>query len=270
VIRLLASDLDGTLLRSDGTVSARSRSALQRASCAGLVVAFVTGRPPRWLHEIAEATAHRGIAVAANGAVLYDLADESVVREHLLAPELMRSIAAQLRVAFPEVRFAVEYGMDFAYEPGYRHEWEINPTHDQHGNPIPRPRIADVTEITDRPAAKLLARNYFAHPDAYLHDARALLAGQVTLTHSSNHGLLEISAPGVTKASGLAEVAATHGIVAAEVVAIGDMPNDVPMLEWAGRAYAVANAHPAAIEAADEVLGSNDDDAVAALIESLL
>ena len=74
----------------------------------------------------------------------------------------------------------------------------------------------------------------------------------------------------MTKATGLAEVAAGHGVPAADVAAIGDMPNDVPMLEWAGHAYAVSNAHPAAIAAADEVLGRNDDDAVAALIESLL
>jgi hydroxymethylpyrimidine pyrophosphatase-like HAD family hydrolase len=98
----------------------------------------------------------------------------------------------------------------------------------------------------------------------------ALLTGRATVTHSSRIGLLEIAAPGVTKATGLAELAATHGIAAEEVVAIGDMPNDVPMLEWAGRSYAVANAHPAARAAADEVLGSNDDDAVALLIESVL
>ncbi len=61
-----------------------------------------------------------------------------------------------------------------------------------------------------------------------------------------------------------------HGIAAAEVVAIGDMPNDVPMLRWAGRSYAVANAHPAAQAAADEVVASNDEDAVAILLESLL
>ena len=55
-VRLVASDLDGTLVRSDGTVSDRSRTALRRAAEAGLVVAFVTGRPPRWLHEIGRAS----------------------------------------------------------------------------------------------------------------------------------------------------------------------------------------------------------------------
>jgi hydroxymethylpyrimidine pyrophosphatase-like HAD family hydrolase len=83
-------------------------------------------------------------------------------------------------------------------------------------------------------------------------------------------GLLEIGAAGVTKASGLAQAAARHGVHPAEVVAIGDMPNDIAMLRWAGRSYAVANAHPAAKAAADEIVGTNDEDAVALLVEELL
>jgi hydroxymethylpyrimidine pyrophosphatase-like HAD family hydrolase len=97
-----------------------------------------------------------------------------------------------------------------------------------------------------------------------------LLGDRVTITHSSSIGLLEISAPGVTKATGLAELADALGVAAHEVLAIGDMPNDLPMLLWAGRSYAVANAHPAVREAADETIGSNDEDAVATLIEKLL
>jgi Cof subfamily protein (haloacid dehalogenase superfamily) len=269
-IRLLASDLDGTLVRSDGTVSDRTRAAVRRAADAGLVVALVSGRPPRWLHEIADAVDHRGVAVAANGAVIYDLHTESVLREHPLSPQLLATLTAELRAAYPAVRFGVEYGFDFGYEPEYRHDWEISPSHDRQGNPLPPPVMADLAQIIARPAVKLLAKDRTADPDEMMHTASGLLAGRATVTHSSRVALLEIAAPGVTKATGLAEVAASHGISAAEVAAIGDMPNDVPMLEWAGRAYAVANAHPAARAAADEVVGRNDDDAVAALIESLL
>lgn len=269
-IRLLASDLDGTLIRSDGTVSDRSRTAIRRATEAGLLVAFVSGRPPRWLHEIADALDHRGVAVGANGAVLYDLHTETVISVHPLVPDQLAMLTADLRAAFPNARFAVEYGFEFAYEPGYRHEWEINPVYDRHGNPMPPPRIADLDEITARPAVKLLAKDVTADPDVMALAASRLLAGRATVTHSSRIALLEIGAPGVTKATGLAEVAARHGIAPADVVAIGDMPNDVPMIEWAGRGYAVANAHPAALAAADEVVGRNDDDAVAVLIDSLL
>ncbi len=270
IVRMLASDLDGTLVRSDGTVSAASRAALTRAADAGLVVVFVTGRPPRWLHQIAEQTGHTGVAATANGAVIYDLKTETVLRMHVLDPELLASITLELRAAFPDVLFGVEYGLNFGYEPGYHHDWEISPSHDHRGEPIPGPRVAPLGEIIGAPAVKLLAKDHAADPDEFMAAASELLAGRATVTHSSRHGLLEIAAAGVTKASGLAEVAASHGISAGEVVAIGDMPNDVPMLEWAGRSYAVANAHPAALAAADEVLASNDDDAVATLIDSLL
>jgi Cof subfamily protein (haloacid dehalogenase superfamily) len=267
---MVASDLDGTLLRSDGTVSDRTRSALHAATDAGLLVAFVTGRPPRWLDEVADATGHTGIAVGANGAVLYDLVTEEIVSSHPMSPDELRVLTGELRAAFPEAAFAVEYGDGFGAEPQYVHHWAINPVTDRRGRPMPPPVVAELDALISRPGVKLLARDRGADSDEFLASADRLLAGRATVTHSSRHGLLEIAAPGVTKATGLAEVAASHGIVPDEVIAIGDMPNDVPMLQWAGGSYAVANAHPAAQAAADEVIGSNDEDAVAALIESLL
>ncbi len=267
---MLASDLDGTLLRGDGTVSARSRDALRAAGAAGLLVAFVTGRPPRWLDEVADATGHTGVAVGANGAVLYNLATEQIISTHAMLPAALATLTTELRAAFPAVQFAVEYGHSFGAEPGYVHDWAINPIADKRGSAIAPPLVADLASIISRPGVKLLAKDHGADVDEFLSRAATLLAGRASVTHSSSFGLLEIAAPGVTKASGLAELAASHGIAPHEVAAIGDMPNDVAMLEWAGASYAVANAHPAALGAADQVLGSNDDDAVAALIETLL
>jgi Cof subfamily protein (haloacid dehalogenase superfamily) len=279
-VRLLATDLDGTLLRSDGTVSERSRDALQRAEAAGLLIAFVTGRPPRWLHVIAEATGHTGVAVAANGAVLYDLATESVVTEHLLTPQLLQTVTAELRGAFPQIVFGVEYGGNplrseppfttFGSEPGYIHDWEISPQLDHNGNPIAAPLVAELATLISRPGVKLLAKDRQADPDGFLAAATRLLDGRVTVTHSSRIGLLEIGANGITKASGLAHLASSHGIDQADVAAVGDMPNDLPMLLWAGHSYAVANAHPTVLDIAEHRLGTNDDDAVAGLIETLL
>jgi Cof subfamily protein (haloacid dehalogenase superfamily) len=269
-VRLIATDLDGTLLRSDGTVSARSRAAIEAAAHAGIVIVFVTGRPPRWLTEVADATGHTGIAVAANGAALYDLATETTLSAHTMSPTQLTVLTGELRAAFPPVQFAVEYGDGFGAEPEYVHDWQINPRLNSQGRPMTPPLTADLATIIGKPAVKLLAKDRGADADEFVASADVLLAGRATVTHSSTFGLLEIAAPGVTKASGLAEVAARAGITPDEVVAIGDMPNDVPMLEWAGRAYAVANAHPTAAAAADETVGSNDDDAVAILIESLL
>jgi hypothetical protein len=267
---MIATDLDGTLLRADNTVSERTRLALRVAADAGLLVAFVTGRPPRWLDEVVETTGHLGVAVGANGAVLYDLATETVTSAHYLQPPELATLAAELRAAFPAVQFAAEYGDSFAAEPGYVHDWQINPRVDRQGRPIPPPVVGDLAAVVSRPAVKLLAKDRAADADDFLTHAETLIAGRASVTHSSSFGLLEIGAPGVTKASGLAELAASHGISADEVVAIGDMPNDVPMLLWAGTSYAVGNAHQAAIAAADAVVGNNEDDAVATLIESLL
>ena len=269
-IKLVATDLDGTLLRSDGTVSERSRAALRKAADAGLVVAFVTGRPPRWLDPLVAETGHVGVAVGANGAVLYDMATATLLTVHLLDRNLMVEIAHSIRREFDDVHFAIEFRDGFAAEPGYVHDWEINPPYDRNGRPIAPPLIGDLDGILAEPAVKLLAKDREVDPDAFLAAATVIVGDRATITHSSSFGLLEISAPGVTKATGLAELADRHGVAPHEVLAVGDMPNDLPMLQWAGTSYAVANAHPAVIEVADDVLGSNDEDAVAALIEDLL
>lgn len=267
---MVATDLDGTLLHSDGTVSERARAALHAATDAGLLIAFVTGRPPRWLDEVIDQTGHVGVAVGANGALLYDMTTETIIRSHPLEPDALRILTAELRAAFPAVAFAAEYGDGFGAERQYVHDWEANPRTDRRGRVMPAPLIAELGELVSRPAVKLLAKDRAADVDDFLAEAGVLLAGRATATHSSRIGLLEIAAAGVTKATGLAELAASHGITPDEVVSIGDMPNDVPMLQWAGRSYAVANAHAAARAAADEVVASNDEDAVATLIESLL
>lgn len=269
-VRLVATDLDGTLLRSDGTVSSRTRKALAAAEAAGLVIVFVTGRPLRWIDDVAEQTGHVGIAVGANGALVYDIGAEQVIASHPMQPGHTRELAAELRAAFPKVCFAVESVDGFAAEPDYIHDWLINPRFDRRGNRIPDPPTGTLSVITARPALKLLAKHHGVAADDFLASAETLLAGRATATHSSSFGLLEIAAPGVTKATGLAQVAARHGIVREQIVAIGDMPNDIAMLQWAGRSYAVANAHPAAKAAAHHVVASNDEDAVAALLESLL
>jgi hypothetical protein len=260
-VRLVATDLDGTIVRSDGTISARTAVALRAAEESGLLVVLVTGRPPRWMGEVAAATGHTGVAICANGALLYDLHTETVVGERLLHPEQLRSIAGRLRDDVPGLLFAVEYGMDFAHEPGYEHAWDIG---------VPEVRVGPPASILDRPAAKLLARHPTLAPDELLARAVGILGTQATVTHSSTRALLEISAYGVTKASALSSYAGSAGIDRADVVAFGDMPNDLAMLAWAGHSVAVANAHPEVLASADEVTESNDADGVARVIERLL
>lgn len=256
---LVASDIDGTLLRSDGTVSERTRSALAGAEDAGALVVLVTGRPPRWMAPVAEEVGHTGIAICANGAVLWDLARGEVVRENPIDPATAGDVVRRLRDALPDLVFAVERGTSFGHEPGYRTRASVPDD----------VLVAHADELVAAPVAKLLARHEAMGPDELLAAAAEVVGDLATLTHASTGGLLEISAAGVSKAVALEELAAEHGLGAGDAVAFGDMPNDLTMLAWAGHGVAVANAHRHVLAAADEVTASNDEDGVAAVVERL-
>jgi Cof subfamily protein (haloacid dehalogenase superfamily) len=256
--RVVATDLDGTIVRNDGTISTRTRAALESAETAGAFVVVVTGRPPRWLHGIAEATGHHGIAVCANGALVYDLRRDEVVAAHPMSVDIAREIVTVLRGALPGIGFAVESVSDgFGYEPAYRPRW-----------PTDGAIVAEVDELLAGPLAKLLARHEELDSDALLAAARAVIdADLAELTHSSRDGLLEISAAGVSKATTLAALCAENNRASQDAVAFGDMPNDLPMLAWAAHSVAVANAHADVLAVVDEVTASNDDDGVALVLE---
>ncbi|GGS79364.1 hydrolase [Nonomuraea spiralis] len=259
--RLVATDLDGTALRADGTVSPRTAAAFAKVEESGAVLIFVTGRPPRWMGGVAGAVRHRGLAICANGALIYDLHTERIVESHLIDVDVLAEVVAQLRANVSDLAFSVEYEGGFAHESDFRLGGL-----DRKGIGVVR---IDRDALTDRPCAKLLA----LHPDmnadelhATVHD---LVGHLVTATHSSHGGLVEMSAQGVTKATALATLAGRHEVRPAEVIAFGDMPNDLPMLSWAGTSYAVANAHPDVLAAVDHVTASNDEDGVAQVLERL-
>jgi Cof subfamily protein (haloacid dehalogenase superfamily) len=257
---MLATDLDGTVVRPDGSISRRTRAALSTALDAGLWVVFVTGRPPRWMATVAEQTNHRGLAICANGAYIYDLHTESVVEQFPLAPQPAQLAVHRLREVLPAPAFAVERIEGFAHEPGYEPRWDVGSA-----------RVGPVEELLDQPLAKLLVRDEQSDGDSMLALARPVLDGLVGVTHSNvNDCLLELSALGVSKASTLARLAGSWGVQPEEVVAFGDMPNDIEMLRWAGLGYAVAGAHPEVLEAVDHVTGDTSSDGVAQVVERLL
>jgi Cof subfamily protein (haloacid dehalogenase superfamily) len=257
--KVVATDLDGTVVRSDGTISARTRRALEAVADAGAMVVIVTGRPPRWLRGIAEATGHHGLAICANGAIVWDLHAESVVASYPIDVSTVRDIVSSLRTEIPELGFAIEsVSEQFGHEPGYRPRWATDE----------QTVVAELEALLSEPVAKLLARHEGLTADQLLARARSVVADELaSLTHSSRDGLLEISAAGVTKASTLTAVCAEHGYGPDDVVAFGDMPNDLPMLAWAGHSVAVGNAHPEVLGAVDELTASNDDDGVALVLE---
>jgi Cof subfamily protein (haloacid dehalogenase superfamily) len=258
---LVACDLDGTLLRTDLTVSPRTLAALDTLAASGVPFVMVTGRPSRWMGPVLAQTGLRGPIVCANGAVVLDPATGETLAQWPIEPDRLEEITRRLREAVPGISFAAEYGDLLIREHDY-------PTRlDDHRDDV---RVGTYAEIVSRPVPKLLGRLPDMDADLLLARADAAIEGLATPTHSSFMGLVEISAAGVTKATGLAYVAEQYGVDPVDVVAFGDMPNDIPMLEWAGRGIVVGNAHPAARAAATGSTARNDDDGVAVHLERLL
>jgi len=259
-LRLVASDLDGTLLRTDKTISDRTVSAIAACEAEGITFVLATGRPTRWIGDISDRLDHRGVALCANGAVIYDLDQDRVIAHHTIPTDAALEVVARIRRRWPDAVFAVETLDHLGLEPS----WPVT-------FPVPdNTVIADAAELVTVPPVKLLAR-LEGHPvEAALAAATVEVTGLAEVTWSGGSHLLEMSAPGITKDFALAELALRLGIDAALSVAFGDMPNDIGMLRWAGHGLAVANAHELVLAAADRVVGSNDDDGVAVELERML
>jgi Cof subfamily protein (haloacid dehalogenase superfamily) len=260
--RLVASDIDGTLIRSDGALSVRTKAALNAVVDAGSTFILATGRPPRWVHPIAEMTGHQGLAVCSNGALVIDLTDERVIDQRLHDRANALSAAQAVRSLLPDATFAVDGPSGFGHVPGYT-------TVFNHGRDV---RVAPLEELLDGQLTKIMLR----HPDMnaeVLRELITVIGDHATVTFGSMgddlgpNTLVELMPFGVTKADALSRIAHRYDAGADDVIAFGDMPNDIDMLAWAGHGVAMANAHPLAKDAANEVTESNDDDGVAVVLE---
>ncbi|OKK02882.1 hydrolase [Streptomyces sp. CB03234] len=265
--RLIATDLDGTLLRDDKSVSDRTISALAAAEEAGIEVFFVTGRPARWMGVVSDHVHGHGLAICANGAAVVDLHSGGKLLEvRPLERETALHVVQTLRREAPGTAFAVELATGFHYEPDYPPFW-LDPS----ATIAPAEKLLHEDEPgTGAPVLKLLAHHADLTPDGFLALARTAAGDRASITRSSPSALLEISGLGVSKASTLALCCAERGISADEVVAFGDMPNDIEMLSWAGRSYAMGNAHPDVVAAASGRTVANNEDGVARVIEDIL
>jgi Cof subfamily protein (haloacid dehalogenase superfamily) len=259
VLRLVATDLDGTLLHTDGTVTDRTRRALTAVEERGVTVVFVTGRPIRWMDDLWEHVGGHGIAVCSNGGIVYDVHARAVSEARGIPVEVGLEVGDVLRRAIPGTTFALEKTTGFAKEPDFMPR--LPPPEDLHVGPL--------EEILDDTVVKILARHEDADPEKFWAEVDAHVGRLVTTTWSSVGALVEMSAAGVTKASTLELFCAERGVPARDVVAFGDMPNDLAMLQWAGTSYAMANAHPSVLALADHVAPSNEHDGVAAVLEEL-
>ena len=259
---LVACDLDGTFLLPDGTVSETNARAVLQAEEAGIPVVFATGRPIRWLGVIADLPGAHHTVIASNGAVLYDLATRETLDRLCLDPVVTLDAIGRIREHVPDAAFAFESGTHFGYEPAYR-TWVPDTGAD------PTLRCAPVEQLAHEVSAvKLLVQSAALDDDRLLAQVQACVGTTLTATCSSGrgHGLVEISAAGVDKASMLARTCARLGVPARRVAAFGDMPNDVSMLSWVGMPRVVANAHPALLALGFPVVPANHASGVGSTI----
>jgi HAD superfamily hydrolase (TIGR01484 family) len=260
--KLVATDLDGTLLRSDETVSERTREALAAVTAAGAAHIVVTGRAVPWTRHILDDLGYEGLAVCGQGAQVYDAGEHrlltSVTLDRQLAGLALAKIEAEVG---PLLLAASRDGLDgeVLVGPGYRR---------QDGS-LPVVPIRDATDLWSAPLNKV----YVQHPtlsDDELAAVAAKVAGGLVGVTMAGAGIVEILPLGLSKATGLSLAARRLGVKAADTIAFGDMPNDIPMFAWAAHSVAMANAHDELRAVADEVTSSNEEDGIAVVLERML
>ncbi|MCZ2401926.1 HAD family hydrolase [Paenarthrobacter sp. Z7-10] len=264
-MRLIASDVDGTILGRNGKISARTVAAFDAAQAAGIEIVFVTGRPPRWLDPLRHQIGHEGAVICSNGAVLYDLAREQVISSHLVPRRTMLEARAIIRKLVPAACFAAETLGGFHLEAGFLQPGSVELL----GDTFPGPLEDSIEE--DCGVVKFLATTREGSADEFMALIRPAVGQLMSVTHSApTTALLEMGPHGINKAVTLAQFAASLGIDAKDVVAFGDMPNDIEMLCWAGAGYAMASGHGEALAAANLRAPQLDDDGVAQILEARL
>jgi Cof subfamily protein (haloacid dehalogenase superfamily) len=268
--KLVATDLDGTLLDAKGEVSPRTRAALEACWDAGIPVVGVTGRGPRLLDSVKAALDDRGIAVLSQGGFVVDLERDEVLRAVALPRDQAARVIKDIESVVGEVVLAVES----AAEQGQVHAR----LRVQQGFDWPYPESAQVLsrgEVLPAGAVlKVFLRSATLDQDALLARAREVVdPADAELTHAGL-GFIEVLPPGITKASGLRLALDRYGVGFSDVLVFGDMPNDLPMLravkDAGGRAVAVANAHPAVRALTSEITSGHEADGVARYLEAVL
>ncbi len=236
--RLIATDLDGTFLCPDGSVSAINAAAVARAAELGVPFVIATGRPTRWLGVLDELDAAHPQVIVSNGGAVVDLATRKVLAEFGLDTAVALEVAADLRRAIPGITFGLETGSGFGCEPASPSRQRDEPGH----------QLGELTELATTLGRVIKVLGFHREIDSeQLTDLAAdIIGGRLNLTHASvrqSYGMIELTAPGVSKATTLARMCAELGIDASEVAAFGDMPNDRDMLAWAGQGFVVTNGH---------------------------
>lgn len=257
---MIATDIDGTMLRKDGTLSPVVRDALHDATSAGIEVVPTTGRPFVVATDVIEALGHDHYWIFANGAVTWHHGRSETVRGYWMQPDRAIDLIQRIRTVLPEASFAVEFETDAIFERGF--ERLVTIVDGLH-------LVDDVTRAVESRVQKVLVFDH-SHTIDNLYRRVSDSIGDDGVATYSGMAFIEVAADLVTKAMAVRELADELGIHQSEVASFGDNHNDVSMLQWAGRGYAMGNATDDAVEAADHVIGTNEEDALAFQVRALI
>lgn len=264
MIKLIATDLDGTVLGPDFRFRDRTLEALRAARSAGLEIVYVTGRPHRWIEPVREQLEYDSVAICSNGAVIFDVARDEVIEAETVDAEVILDLRARLGERLPHASYSVETLAGAYSEEGWP-DTNLKDAHRRTVGPLHRSLPADAQII------KFLVRDDSMDPRELFEVVRRVGDESVSVTHAvADLPLAEAGQPGLSKGRTLARWCEAEGISAEEVLAFGDMPNDTSMLQWAGHGYAMASGWPGVIEEVGRTCPGFDDDGVAQVIERVL
>jgi len=255
--QLIATDLDGTLLRSDESVSQRTRDALAAATGAGAAHIVVTGRAVPWTRHILDDLGYQGLAVCGQGAQVYDAGAHRLLTSVTLDRQLAGVALAKIEAEVGPLHLA-------ASRDGLSGEVLVGP-----GYAVTGALPSTPFDLWAAPLNKI----YIQHPDLTddeLAEAAHRAAGGFVTVAMAGEGIVELLPLGLSKATGLSLAARRLGLKAADTIAFGDMPNDIPMFAWASHGVAMANAHEQLKAVAQEMTSSNEEDGIAVVLERLL
>ncbi|MFI5521999.1 HAD family hydrolase [Streptomyces platensis] len=259
--KLIATDLDGTLLRADETVSERTRRALAAATAAGAAHIVVTGRAVPWTRHILDALDYKGLAVCGQGGQVYHAGEHRLLTSVTLDRRLAGLALAKIEAEVGALYLA-------ASRDGLAGEVLVGPGYRVQEGPLPNVLMDDPGDLWTAPINKV----YIQHPtldDDALALAARQVAGDLVGVTVAGEGIVELLPLGLSKATGLSLAARRLGVTAKDTIAFGDMPNDIPMFGWAAHGVAMANAHDELKAVADEFTASHEDDGVAVVLERL-
>lgn len=260
-VKLIAFDLDGTLLTSNKRITERSEKAIKALANTGIIMIPCTGRPPRNTKAFVEQLGLESACVF-NGAGIYHQTTDTTTYRHCIQKETALQIIKQMRETIPDIIAGMETSRGWFLDSGY-YEWRKTQAYLP---PLEPTGVGDICDFVDDGTVKI----YFRKPGFTARAMSLALTGIDSYFTWSSEELLEVMAHGVNKREALAHLCTELGISWQEVITFGDEHNDQGMLLWAGLGIAMANAKSEAEEAADYITKSNDEDGVATVLESIL